>query len=235
MNTKQGIHRNSKSEFVESRLALHLDAYKTYLIERGYSASVVRTYLSCFKHFARWLNHSRLNVHRIDETTVHRFLDAHLPHCNCTKPACRNRIVSRAALGHLIVVLRVNSVIAEVPLGTRPVDVELRCFDEHMSDVKGLAPKTRSHYLHIVRNLLSEQFAHRPVTISTIMPADVRRFIASQSALYSTPASAGILASALRGYFRYRTFRGDQVQHLLGVVCYPANWQGTSAPSVGNS
>lgn len=66
--------------------------------------------------------------------------------------------------------------------------------------------------------------------ISPITPEDVRQFVASQSELYSTPGSAGSLVSALHGYFRFRTACGDQVHALIGVVCYPANWQLASLP-----
>lgn len=235
MDTKQRFHRNSKSKLVESRLTPYLDAYKGHLIERRYTAGIVSTYLGCITHFARWLNRSRLDIHRLDEAAIRRFLDVHLPRCNCARPSCRDRKSLSAALGHLLVVLRSSAVIPESPMGTLPVDEELRRFDEHMSDVRGLAPRTRSQYLRLVRSLLCEQFAHRPVVIARIKPEDVRRFIASQSALYSTPASVGILASALRSYFRFRTSCGDQVHHLIGVVSYPANWQLASLPKALSS
>ena len=110
------------------------------------------------------------------------------------------------------------------------MDEELRRFDDHMKNVRGLAPKTRSMALHTVRRLLLDQFGDRPVVISAMQPEDVRRFIAGQRELYSTPASAGALASALRGYFRFRATCGDQVHGLIGVVSYPANWQLASLP-----
>ena len=161
---------------------------------------------------------------------IKEFLDGHLPCCDCAWPVHRVRSDLRAALGHLLVVLRANAVIAEPPLGTTPVDIELRRFDDHMNHVCGLAPKTRSQYLRIVRGLLIEQSANRTVTVPSIQPDDVRRFLTSQSKLYRTPGSAGTPVSALRGYFRFRTACGDQVHHLIGVVIYPANWQLASLP-----
>ena len=107
---------------------------------------------------------------------IKEFLDGHLPCCDCKWSVHRVRSDLRAALGHLLVVLRANAVIAEPPLGTTPVDIELRRFDDHMNHVCGLAPKTRSQYLRIVRGLLIQQFANRTVTIPSIEPDDVRRF-----------------------------------------------------------
>jgi integrase/recombinase XerC len=135
----------------------------------------------------------------------------------------------------LLVVLRAKSVIAGHLPGTTPVDEELRRFDDHMKNVRGLAPKTRSMALHTVRLLLLDQFGDRPVVISAIKPEDVRRFVAGQRDLYGSPASAGPLASALRGYFRFRATCGDQVHGLIGVVSYPANWRLASLPKALSS
>jgi integrase/recombinase XerC len=132
----------------------------------------------------------------------------------------------------LLVLLRSKSVIAERRPGTTPVDEELRRFDDHMRNVRGLAPKTRSMALRIVRLLLLDLFGDFRVVISAIKPEDVRRFVAGQRDLYGSPASAGPLASALRGYFRFRATCGDQVHGLIGVVSYPANWQGITAEGI---
>src|ERR1039457_3299353 len=85
MKTTQRFHRNSKSKLLESRLTPFLGAYKDQLIERRYTAGIVSQYLGCVTHFARWLNLSRLDIHRIDEAAIRRFLDVHLPHCKCAK------------------------------------------------------------------------------------------------------------------------------------------------------
>jgi integrase/recombinase XerC len=45
-----------------------------------------------------------------------------------------------------------------------------------MDRARGLAPKTRSMALRIVRRLLVERFADRPIVISAIKPEHVRSF-----------------------------------------------------------
>jgi site-specific recombinase XerD len=216
-------------------LAPYVDAFTHYLSERRYAPHTVDTYLSCVAHFARWMNQCGLAPHHLDEDVVRRFLDDHLPRCECARPVLRIHRNLRAALGHLLVVLRTEAVIADRVPGTMPVDEELRRFDEHMEHVRGLAAGTRTLYLRTVHRLLLEQFGDQPVVLSAITPDDVRRFVASQSELYSTPGSAGSLVSALRGYFRFRTACGDQVHALIGVVSYPANWQLTSLPKALSS
>ncbi len=235
MNLTKRLHCKSTDWFFESQLASYVDAFTHHLTERRYASHTVGTYLACVAHFARWTSRCQMDIHRIDEDVVQRFLDDHLPRCDCARPVRGTRRDARAAMRHLLVVLRANGVIAEPAAAATPVDEELRRFDEHMNHVRGLAPKTRSNFLRTVRRLLIEQFADRPVVISAIKPEDVRRFFARQSELYSTPASASALASALRGYFRFRASCGNAVHSLIGVVCYPANWQLASLPKALSS
>ena len=230
MNPTGRLPGNSVARLLESELAPYVDTFGHYLIERRYASSTVDGYLACIAEFGLWMSRSLLDVDGIDDEMVQRFLDSHLVGCSNSVAGRSKYCNSRASLRHLLIVLRANSVIAERCPGTIPVDEELRCFDDHMRNVRGLAPKTRSMALRTARRLLLDQFGDQPVVISAMQPEDVRRFIAGQRELYSTPASAGALASALRGYFRFRATRGDQVHGLIGVVSYPANWQLASLP-----
>ena len=224
-------HTNQSTTWLlESQLAPYVDALTHRFIQGGYASSTAATYIACIAHFAYWMTQCGIDIHRICEEVVRQFLDEHLPGCDCARQVCRVRTDLRAALRHLLVVLRANDVIAGPPVGMTPLDEDLRCFDNHMNHARGLAPRTRSQYLCIVRRLLFEQFSDRPVVFSTINPEDVRRFVASQIKLYSTPTSTSALVSALRGYFRFRATRGDQVHHLIGVLSHPANWQLSSLP-----
>jgi len=235
MNSTRQLHSRPTDWLHEGQLAPYVDAFTHYLSERRYALHTIDTYLSCIAHFARWMNQCLLNAHCIDEDMVRRFLKNHLPQCACAKPVHRTPSNLRAALRHLLVVLRAEVVIAESIWGATPIDEELRRFDDHMNHVRGLAPATRSMYLCTVRRLLLEQFGSRPVVLSAIMPEDLRRFVASQRELYSTPGSAGSLVSALRGYLRFRITCGDQMHALIGVVSYPANWQLASLPKALSS
>lgn len=214
----------------EGPLAPHVDAFKQYLTDRGYATTTFANCVGSIAHFAQWVHGRRLRVQRIDEAAVAEFLDEHLPRCRCTGPVQRDRRGLSAALGHLLVVLRAQSVIAPPVVSATPVDDELRRYDEHMDHVRGLTPKTREMALRIVRRLLTARFADGRVDIPAIKPEHVRRFFAQQAKLYGKPANAGTVVSALRGYFRYRASLGDAVHGLIGTVSYPANWQLASLP-----
>lgn len=225
---------HSTSWLLESQLAAYVDAFTHHFTEGRYAPATVDTYLGCLAHFAHWSTQSGIDIHDIDEKAVQQFLDEHLPHCNCAKQVHRVRRDLHAALGHLLIVLRANSVIAEPFIGMTPANEELRLFDEYMNHVRGLAPKTRSHHLSIVGRLLFDQFADNAVVISAINPDDVRKFVTKQSKLCHIPLGIMATISALRGYFRYRATRGDPVNHLTGVLCHPANWQLASLPKALN-
>ena len=211
-------------------LSLHVDAYKQYLTDRGYAAATFAGYLCSVAHFAQWIHGQRLRVRRIDEAVVAEFLDDHLPRCRCTGAVRRDRGDLSAALGHLLVVLRVQGVIALPAARRTPVNDELRRYDEYMDHVRGLATKTRSTALRIVGRLLSSRFGDGAIDIAAIKPDHVRRFFAQQAKLYSKPASAGTVVATLRGYFRYRASLGNAVHGLIGALSYPANWQLSSLP-----
>ncbi len=213
-----------------SSLATYVDTFTRYLCERRRASKTIRKYLGCLAHFGRWMNQCQLNIKCIDEELVRRFLDEHLPQCDCARPVCRNRVALRAALGHLLLVLRAEAVIAEAAPGTTPVEEELRRFDAHMDHVRGLAPKTRSMHLLTVGRLLREQFGDQPVVIPALTPGDLRQFVACQMALYRSPGNATSMIAALRGYFRFRTTCGDQVHALIGVLAYPIQWKLATLP-----
>jgi site-specific recombinase XerD len=211
-------------------IAPHVAAFKQYLTDRGYAATTFAHCVRSVAHFAQWVDGRRLRVQRIDERGVAEFLDEHLPQCCCTGSVQRDRRSLSAALGHLLAVLRAQSVIAAPAVSTRPVDDELRRYDEHMDHVRGLAGKTRDIALRIVGRLLTSRFGDSHVDILAIKPEHVRRFFAQQAKLYSKPANAGTVVAALRGYFRYRASLGDVVHGLIGAMSYPANWQLASLP-----
>ena len=107
---------------------------------------------------------------------------------------------------------------------------ELRCYDEHLCDVRGLAAGTRSQRCRVVGRFLHQKFAGCPVDIAKLYPGDVRRFIADQLDAGRSPSSASQLVAALRSYFRYRTTCGDPVGALTAVITNPVHWRLASLP-----
>ena len=208
----------------------YTDALHRYLIERGYARSTVRTYARCVAHFLRWTQQDGIDLQWVDETLVMQFLDDHSPHCTCGWPTRDGRQDARAALSHLLTVLRMLGVVASRSVSTTPVDEELHRFDEYLEQVRGLAPKTRAIMLRIVREMLWQRFKERPVVFSALKPEQVRRCFGRLSERYLAPLSTGVVVSALRAYFRFRAACGDAVHALMGVLSSPANWRQAALP-----
>lgn len=216
MDAFDSIHPLPAAWLRASALAPFVPAYWCRLTERRYAPTTVRLYLCSVAHFARWSRRRLLDLGDLDRDTQ-CFVEHHLPRCSCPYPVQRNRHQIRAALHHMQAILDE----AGMRSGTGPidpVDAELRHFDDHMKQVKGLAEATRIRRLPIIRSLVRQTASPTPTT------DELRRFIAQEIPRLS-PASAGSLATALRAYLRFRAFEGDRVGHLLPVIASPAQWR----------
>lgn len=224
------IHPTHKAWLLNGALAPHLTAFVEKLRHGRYAASTTKDYVAGIAHFSRWTTQQELLVHSLDEHAVKRFLNEHLARCACPRPVMRDLGDLRAALGHLLVILREQGVVPMPPSPTSDIADELRRYDEHMHKARGLSAGTRSGRLRTVQRLLLHKFANRAIVIADLQPSDVRQFITQQLALVDTTSNAKTLASALRDYLRYRTTCGDYVAGLLGVISSPANWGMASLP-----
>jgi integrase len=220
----------SQTWLLNSPLAPHLDAFAAHLANGGYSAQTTRNHFLGVAHFARWMTQCALPVSLLDERSVQQFLGIHLSHCSCPPPALSDPSKHRSSLGHLMVVLRRQGVVAEVPPAIGPIPDELRRFDEHMRSARGLSEGTRRGCLRWIERLLQHKFAGEELVFAKLQPEDLRKFIAIQLGLLGSVSNAMSLASALRTYFGYRTICGDQVHGLLGVISAPARWRLASLP-----
>jgi integrase/recombinase XerC len=212
-----------------AQLDRHLPGYRQYLCGRGNAAGYVRTCEAAVVHLSMWMKGANKRLADVDEGLVAEFVEHHLPDCRCTTSA-RHPSTVRAALGHLLVVLRAANAIAPRPLDMTEVGQELRRYDQHMDQVRGLSPKTREGALRLVEALLRKHFGDDAIQFDVITPERVRRFFAAQAKNYKTPSSLGVVVSSLRSYFRWRATLGDRTHALVGALAYPANWQLASLP-----
>jgi integrase/recombinase XerC len=212
-----------------AQLDRHFPGYRQYLLDRGNAAGYVRNCEAAVAHLSTWMKGANKRLADVDEGFVAEFVEHHLPGCQCATSA-RHPNTVRAALGHLLVVLRTANAIASRPVDMTEVAQELRRYDQHMEQVRGLAPKTREGALRLVEALLRKHFGDDAIQFDVITPERVRRFFAIQAKNYKAPTSLGAVVSALRGYFRWRATLGDRTHALVGALAYPANWQLASLP-----
>lgn len=230
MKSTISLHPTTQRWLRDCPLTPYVAGYFDHLIECRYAAQTTQKYIEGVAHLGRWMSQCHFTIDQLNEEAINRFLDEHLPRCDCPRPAFRTRSDLRAACAHLLRMLRDRGVIPPLATPIAPRDEEVDRFDEHLRDVRGLADETRRNYRRIVRRLLEARFGTAEIVFSALQPADVRQFIAEQLALKATPANASVIATALRAYFRYRGACGDDVHALQGVIAVPAHWSLASLP-----
>jgi integrase/recombinase XerD len=214
----------------QSILEPHISLYLTYLLDRRYAQRTQPSYLCAVAHFAHWLTLGKTPLSELEEQTVARFLSEHLPHCRCPDPVLRSAHEIRAALRHLLTVLRVHRVIRQHQ-NEDPLSGELAGFDRYMLQVRGLAVNTRRQRVLILRRFLKTQSSGEPVGVGRIRSADLRHFVLPDQTNYHA-GTVAVLGGALRCYLRFRALEGDEVQFLLDAVPSAAQWRLAGLPEV---
>ena len=214
----------------KSELDSVVDAYVSYLSDCGYSDQSIRTYSHSVAHFAHWLTKEEVPIGSINEATIDRFLHVHLPACDCSRRCRRSLFSVRAALRHLLRVLRAEGQISPVVSDlVGPVGEELARYDAYLQEVRGLAKNTRISRRHYARAFLLHQFGRRPIAMDQVGPGDITRFIALASQGFK-PASAQVITCAVRSYLRFRAFLGDHTEPLIAAAPSVAQWRLATLP-----
>lgn len=224
--------RRTKEWLIGSVLDPYADSYVRTLADRGYKPGTIRSYLSSIAHLAYWCRCRQLELSRVDEALVERFIDRHLPACRCATRCMRLRHAVRAALAQLLEALRSGGHIALRPSAAPThIDVELREFDLHLREVRGLSDLTRDCYQRQLRPLLAELFADRPIRISQLEPKDIADAVRRCTEGYK-PASIKSVNTALRSYFAFKTLHGEQTARLSAALPRVALWRLSKLPKM---
>jgi hypothetical protein len=157
-----------------AQLERHTQAYRDYLLDRGNAAGYVRSCEAAVVHLSVWMKQTGKRLTAFGEDLAAEFVEHHLPGCRCATSA-RHPTTVRAALGHLLVILRSANAIAPEPVDTTAVGQELRRYDQYMEQVRGLAPKTREGALRLVEALLRKHFSDDTIRFEVITAEQVRR------------------------------------------------------------
>ena len=204
--------------------------YLEHLRAGRYAHHTIRIYLVGIAHFARWTKEQRFSVHSINETTRCRFLMEHLPQCRCTDPIRKCPHELRAAINHLLVVLRATGAIPPAENRSQ-LSRELAAFDAYMRDVGGLAPTTRRQRQLILSRFLTVQFGSGEIRAGRITVEALRSFVLSGD--HSWGAGAIRVAGSTLGYYlKFRQMLGDDVSSLIDAIPHARHWRLTGLPEV---
>jgi len=147
-----------------ARLDRHTQAYREYLLARGNAAGYVRSCEAAVVHLSIWMKQANKGLNDVGEELLSEFIEHQLLGCQCATSA-RHPSTVRAALGHLLVVLRAGNVIAPKSLDMTAEGQELGRSGQYMEQVRGLAPKTREGALRLVGALLRKQLQRRRYSV----------------------------------------------------------------------
>lgn len=208
-----------------------LDDVARHLHGRGHSRRVGQAYLCAAGHFSHWLKAKGISAVSVNEATLSRFRQDHLPKCRCPMPKGSRRHL-RPALGHVLAVLREreDSPPAWVPPPT-PLDRELEAFDRHLRDVHGAASATRRSYGRYVRGFLEAQYGAGAIELQDLRPEDLIRFVAAPQTKH-TPGTAKVIRTALRSFLRFAQLASRCPNGLVGAVPRVALWKRSSVPKI---
>ena len=202
------------------------------LLERGYPALTIRRYIVALEHFDSWLRRTRRTVSSIDEAVVGRFLQDPLPRCRFRPPCNRTIQDVRAALGHLLTVLRSTGRVraVEIPRPT-PGEELVRGFEVHLRHERGAAEVTCGYSARYAREFIDDQFRGREIDLCRVGPMASTRFLAARAGRW-TPASMKVAAVSLRRFFRYLQLIGRIDGRLAQSVPTIAGWRLAPVPQV---
>ena len=231
MDDDDVMNPRTRATLMDSVLGPYVLEYCAHLRTGRYAGNTRRVYLLCIAHFACWLTAERLGPSEVDEETGGRFVDDHLPRCDCPPPVRRSPHEIKAALCHLYGILRANGVIAARPGPARHIQSELDDFDRYMDRVRGLAANTRRQRVRIVTRFLTARFGSGPIIPGAITLGDLRRFLSGQKA-QRRPGTIRVMSGAMRCYLRFRELSGDRVAALDAAFPSVADWRLAALPEV---
>ena len=169
---------------------------------------------------------------QVNEAHLTNFLSRHLPTCRCPFGGVRQDKTVRAALRHFDAVLSsAGPRISNQEKKPDALSFEIQRFDDYLRTASGLQEATRIYRGRYVHEFLQEFFRDEAVDMSRLAPKDVVGYLSKRAARLK-PASAKVVASSLRSYFRFLRLHGECEEALTLAVPAPASRRLASLPKV---
>jgi site-specific recombinase XerD len=208
-------------------LAAIIPGYLRHLEERGYKRATIHQYVHAAEHFGQWLARSQPRFASVDASLMEDFISKHLPRCRCRTLRGRSVHTIRAALRQLRELYGPGTQRAP----RRPIDAVIDQYDRHLANTCGATAATRHYYVREAGAFLATHFGDGAVDLTQIQPADARVFVTDR-AKNLTPASANVVATAIRSFLRFLQLLGIAGRTWVAAVPRAADWRLARIPRV---
>ncbi len=211
---------------VSGPLAQFRSGFASELVRQGYKTNPAGVQMNLMAHLSRWLSAEGLDVHRLSDTEVERYLRARraagwVNHCG-----------SRA-MQPMLAYLRGLGVAPTPPIPSPegPVEVILERYRHYLTVDRGLAPATARGYLYAVRPFLCGRILPdgHALNLDHLHTADITAFVVACCA-HCSRGTAKRTVTALRSLLRFLHVKGMVKRSLVAAVPSIARWHLAGLP-----
>ena len=204
-------------------LAPHVEGYRAWLIDRGYTPGTVRNMLRDLGQVGVWLSAGGLDASQFNEERAAAFLTAR------RAAGCRHDPGPRAMVP-LLSYLRGAGVVPPVGPAATPLGELLERYRSWMVQERGLAAMTVLRYENTARRLLQEQASKGDLfEPSALTGVDINAFLLRECARVSTGSAKGRVGE-LRSILRFLYLQGITPLRLGTAVPPVGGWRLANLP-----
>ncbi len=204
-------------------LAPHVEDYRAWLTDRGYTPGTVTNMLKDLGQVGVWLSSEGLDVSQFNEERASAFLTAR------RAAGCRH-VPGTRAMVPLLTYLRGADVVAPLEPAVTPLGQLLVEYRSWMVQERGLAAMTVLRYENTARRLLQEQAMKGDVfEPSALTGVDVNAFLLRECGRVSSGSAKGRVGE-LRSILRFLYLRGITPLRLGTAVPPVGGWRLATLP-----
>lgn len=205
-------------------LGLCIDAFVEWLSAQGYAKFTITYALRILGALSCWMQQRGISVRDLDEKTTADFLRERWSQYRIHQD-------DMSELNLLLKYLRQSHIIParSVVVDSTKMGRIVRAFENYLSEERRLSEASLYRSRQVVRQFLEKRFGSRPVMLEEIRQGDISRFVLDYTDKYSR-ASAKLMVTGLRSFFRFLRLRGYISTELANLVPKVANWQHTTLP-----
>jgi site-specific recombinase XerC len=204
-------------------LAAHVDGYRDWLAQRGYTPLTVRNMLKDLGQVGLWLRRERLDVADLSEDRLREYLVDR-------RRAGRRRLAGARGWLPLLTFLREAGVAPEAQVASTPLDSLLGRYRCWMQRERGLSESTMLRYQNTARRFLTEHAMHcGEFTPERLTGADLNAFLLRECGRVSSGSAKGRVAE-LRSLMRFLHLSQATPIRLGAAVPPVGGWRLASVP-----